>query len=87
MLRPLKATLRPSSTARSMTVSYTHLDVYKRQALLSGETVLWYNSQFRTRLTCGLIKNKLEEFGLAGKTKFVEIVPRQKIKLGCFRCV
>ena len=39
---------------------------------------------YGTRLTCGLIKNKLEEFGLAGKTKFVEIVPRQKLKLGCF---
>ena len=39
---------------------------------------------YGTRLTCGLIKNKLEEFGLAGKTKFVEIVPKQKIKLGCF---
>ena len=39
---------------------------------------------YGTRLTCGLIKNKLEEFGLAGKTKFVEITPRQKIKLGCF---
>ena len=39
---------------------------------------------YGTRLTCGLIKNKLEEFGLAGKTKFVEVVPRQKIKLGCF---
>ena len=35
-------------------------------------------------LTCGLIRNKLEEFGLAGKTKFVEITPKQKIKLGCF---
>ena len=39
---------------------------------------------YGTRLTCGLIRNKLEEFGLAGKTKFVEITPRQKIKLGCF---
>ena len=39
---------------------------------------------YGTRLTCGLIKNKLEEFGLAGKTKFVEITPKQKIKLGCF---
>ena len=39
---------------------------------------------YGTRLTCGLIKNKLEEFSLAGRTKFVEIVPRQKIKLGCF---
>ena len=39
---------------------------------------------YGTRLTCGLIKNKLEEFGLAGKTKFVEIAPKQKIKLGCF---
>ena len=39
---------------------------------------------YGTRLTCGLIRNKLEEFGLAGKTKFVEITPRQKLKLGCF---
>ena len=39
---------------------------------------------YGTRLTCGLIRNKLEEFGLAGRTKFVEITPRQKIKLGCF---
>ena len=39
---------------------------------------------YGTRLTCGLIRNKLEEFGLAGKTKFVEIAPKQKIKLGCF---
>ena len=39
---------------------------------------------YGTRLTCGLIRNKLEEFGLAGKTKFVEITPRQKIRLGCF---
>ncbi len=30
---------------------------------------------YGTRLTCGLIRNKLEEFGLAGKTKFVEITP------------
>ena len=37
---------------------------------------------YGTRLTCGLIKNKLEEFGLAGKTKFVEIVPRQKYQAG-----
>ena len=37
---------------------------------------------YGTRLTCGLIRNKLEEFGLAGKTKFVEITPKQKIKLG-----
>jgi ribonuclease J len=39
---------------------------------------------YGTRLTCGLIKNKLEEFGLAGKTRFVEITPKQKIRLGCF---
>ena len=39
---------------------------------------------YGTRLTCGLIRNKLEEFGLAGRTKFVEITPRQNIKLGCF---
>lgn len=39
---------------------------------------------YGTRLTCGLIKNKLEEFGLAGRTQFVEITPKQKITLGCF---
>lgn len=39
---------------------------------------------YGTRLTCGLIRNKLEEFNLAGSTKFVEIVPKRKFKLGCF---
>lgn len=39
---------------------------------------------YGTRLTCGLIRNKLEEFGLAGKTRFVEITPKQKFRLGCF---
>jgi ribonuclease J len=39
---------------------------------------------YGTRLTCGLIKNKLEEFGLAGRTRFVEITPKRKIRLGCF---
>lgn len=39
---------------------------------------------YGTRLTCGLIKNKLEEFGLANKTRFIEFTPRQKLKLGCF---
>jgi ribonuclease J len=39
---------------------------------------------YGTRLTCGLIKNKLEEFNLAGSTKFVEITPKHKFRLGCF---
>ena len=39
---------------------------------------------YGTRLTNGLIKNKLEEFNLAGSTKFVEIAPKQKFRLGCF---
>ena len=34
---------------------------------------------YGTRLTCGLIRNKLEEFGLAGKTKFVEITDRKSV--------
>ena len=39
---------------------------------------------YATRLTIGLIKNKLEEHGLLGQTKFVEIAPKQKFRLGCF---
>lgn len=39
---------------------------------------------YATRLTIGLISNKLEEHGLRASTKFVEIFPRQKFKLGCF---
>ncbi len=39
---------------------------------------------YATRLTIGLIKNKLEEHGLAGTTKCIEIEPRKKFKLGCF---
>lgn len=39
---------------------------------------------YATRLTLGLIRNKLEEHGLLGSTKLVEISPRNKFKLGCF---
>ena len=39
---------------------------------------------YASKLTIGLIKNKLEEHGLANSTKFVEIHPRQKIHFGCF---
>src|SRR5699024_2146274 len=39
---------------------------------------------YAARLTIGLIKNKLEEHGLASSTTFVEIRPRQKVRLGCF---
>lgn len=39
---------------------------------------------YATRLTLGLIKNKLEEHGLASSAKLHEIEPRRKIKLGCF---
>ncbi len=39
---------------------------------------------YGTKLTLGLIRNKLEEFNLAGKARFVEIVPKQKLHLGCF---
>ena len=39
---------------------------------------------YATRLTIGLIRNKLEEHGLNGSTKCIEIEPRKKFKLGCF---
>lgn len=39
---------------------------------------------YATRLTIGLIKNKLEEHGLLGQVKLVEIRPGQKFRLGCF---
>ncbi|WP_367925018.1 ribonuclease J [uncultured Ruthenibacterium sp.] len=39
---------------------------------------------YATRLTLGLIKNKLEEHGLASSANLHEIVPKRKFKLGCF---
>ena len=39
---------------------------------------------YTARLTIGLIKNKLEEHGLASSAIFHEIRPRQKVKLGRF---
>ena len=37
---------------------------------------------YATRLTIGLIKNKLEEHGLLGSTKFMEIAPKNKFQAG-----
>ncbi len=39
---------------------------------------------YTAKLTIGLIKNKLEEHGLASSAVFHEIRPRQKVHLGCF---
>lgn len=38
---------------------------------------------YATKLTIGLIENKLREHGLYGKVKLVQIAPRETIKLGC----
>ncbi len=40
---------------------------------------------YGTRLTMGLIENKLEEHGLLSSTQRHRIVPRQAVKLGCFQ--
>lgn len=40
---------------------------------------------YATRLTCGLIRNKLNEHGLTASTKLVEIQPGQEISLGCMK--
>lgn len=39
---------------------------------------------YATRLTIGLIQNKLEEHGLKSSADIRLMVPRQKIKVGCF---
>lgn len=39
---------------------------------------------YATRLSIGLIKNKLDEHGLTASAKLIEIQPNKKIKLGCF---
>ena len=38
---------------------------------------------YATRLTIGLIENKLKEHGLLGKAKLNVVAPKQTIKLGC----
>ena len=40
---------------------------------------------YATKLTIGLIKGKLEEHGLLGRVKLVEIKPRDNITLGSFK--
>ena len=38
---------------------------------------------YATKLTLGLIENKLREHGLYGKVRLMQIAPRETIKLGC----
>ncbi|MEG1027604.1 MAG: ribonuclease J, partial [Oscillospiraceae bacterium] len=38
---------------------------------------------YASRLAIGLIKGKLKEHGLSGYSKFVEVSPRQQVKMGC----
>jgi ribonuclease J len=40
---------------------------------------------YGTRLTLGMVKRKLAEFGLDTKAKTTEIWPRQVVKIGCFK--
>ncbi len=39
---------------------------------------------YATRLTLGLLKNKLDEHGLTSSAKCIQIQPNKKFKLGCF---
>lgn len=39
---------------------------------------------FGTRLTIGMVKKKLAEYGLDSKVKMVEIWPRHTLRIGCF---
>ena len=40
---------------------------------------------YATRLTCGLIKNKLTEYDLLSSTDLREILPGQEIRMGCMK--
>lgn len=40
---------------------------------------------YATKLTIGLIENKLKEHGLYGKVKLMQIKPRETFKLGCMQ--
>ncbi len=40
---------------------------------------------YATRLTCGLIKNKLAEYDLVSSTELHEILPGQEIRMGCMK--
>ncbi len=40
---------------------------------------------YATRLTCGLIKNKLAEHDLVSSTELHEILPGQEIRMGCMK--
>lgn len=38
---------------------------------------------YATKLTIGLIENKLKEHGLSGKVRLIQIMPKETFKLGC----
>ena len=69
-----------------MTVSYTHLDVYKRQDHIGS--IPYFLKKINVpiyggRLALGLIEGKLKEHGLLGKAKLNPVTPGSIVKMGC----